>query len=474
MLTVVVVSLILAAAEAPSEPTSPVAPVATEAEPAPAAEPVPEAEPAPAAVVPEAAAPTPTPAPPAPTPLPTSAPATLTSPFRFMAGPLAITPRAQVRVRGEFVGDRNLRGGDVDAGGDPNKALVSERTRIGASLELAPMQLLIEIQDSRVWGGEKVAEGLPNDPTIFGQALGSVDLHQGFLGLHLGDVEARFGRQEISLQNERLIGLADFGNLGRAWDAIRVFTPRGATTWSAFGAVVQDRDAGAATDQFVAVVSAESAVTPWLRLSPIVEVEADLTGETWRTTLGSRVDGALGAFGYDVEIYGQPTRAPDGAVRAGGLAGARVNYGIDDVFLHPRLGVMTDVFTGTADATGATGALPFQSAFGTNHKFYGFQDLFTNLPLHTKNQGLIDTAATLWLKEGDFSAVAFVHVFMPFATADEAAIFGIEPDVVASWTFTKNLALEVGTAVFVPIGTALGRGESVAPWVYLQLNAALQ
>src|SRR5687767_1959700 len=103
-------------------------------------------------------------------------------------GPVSLAPRAMLRPRFEIVPDRTL------AGADP-LIIISHRVRVGALASVELVDVLVEIQDVRTWGAEVVPAGLPTDPTVYGRVDGSLDLHQGYIGVHMGPVEARVGRQ---------------------------------------------------------------------------------------------------------------------------------------------------------------------------------------------------------------------------------------------------------------------------------------
>lgn len=386
-------------------------------------------------------------------------------PGTLEVGQIRLLPLAQLRVRSEWVPDRSLV-----APGD--RLVVSHRARLGGKASLEGVDLVIQLQDVRAWGSERVTDGLPPDPTVFGKLRDGVQLYEAFIGVHLGEIEARVGRQAISIANERLVGKAEFAMPGRAFDAVRLFTTTPEAAWSVFGAILGDDGAPApVADGFLAGASLEMSPLPWLRLSPAVLHDGTLAVPRQRTTLGARLDGGTGGFGYDVEGWAQTTFADDAPVTLGLLAGARATWEFEAP-LHPKVGLLTDIVSG---GTGTGGALaPFDTLFGTNHGFYGHADMFTALPLHTKGQGLVDSAATVWIHEGPWSALAAFHAFAPFDhRGPDIPLYGVEPDIFGSWKPMKNLSLEAGCALFIPTGTALGRGPRAATWAYAQIQAWL-
>lgn len=382
-------------------------------------------------------------------------------PPTLTVGALRLLPLAQLRVRGEITPDRSLSG--------ETSAAITHRARVGAKATLDAFDLVVRAQDVRAWGSELVPDGLPPDPTVYGNAADGVSLHEAFVALHVGAVEARVGRQEIVIGNERLIGNLDWVQRGRAFDAVRVLHDGDESSWSVFGALIATAPT---TERVLGGVHLEMELAPWSKLSPLIVYDGRIGEERHTTTGGARVDGNAGGFGYDVEAYGQAARTPAGGVTFATLVAARASYGFDTV-LHPRVGLLTDAVSG-ASAPGKGGLGPFDTVFATNHKFYGFEDMFTVLPLHTQGRGLVDSAAALWVREGPWSAASFLHVFMPFGYAGpDVPVYGVEPDIVGSYKVTDNLSFDLGCALFVPTGTALGRGSSPAAWAYAQINAQL-
>lgn len=388
----------------------------------------------------------------------------------LVLGDLSVTPRAQLRVRGEFIGDKTLAGGI-------SQTVFTHRARLGASADWKDTaRFVLEMQDVRGWGAEVVAAPppAPQDVTLFGKTAGSVDLHQAFAGVALGPTELRVGRQAISVGNERVLGGADWVQQGRAFDAISIANKApGDLGYLGFCSLVRDLDhVPTATTPGLALcaVAVEHKLMPAFRYAPIVMVEMT-DGNTLlsRATFGARFDGAVAGFSYDVDALGQTSWVGD-QIKYAYLAGVRAGYEVDTV-MHPKAGVTFDYVSGGDPAT--KDVVTFDTTYGTNHKFYGFQDLFLNLPVHTMNRGLLDAAINLAVKEGPFSAQLAVHAFAPTAYDGEGALYGIEPDLVGKYDVTKQLSLHVGGALFVPVSEALGRGDQVAPWLYAMLDIKL-
>lgn len=384
-------------------------------------------------------------------------------------GDLEVSPRLSFRVRGELVGDRTLTGAAL-------ATPITHRFRVGTTLRaFEVIAAVFEVQDVRLWGAELPLPELPQDPTLYGTVPNSLDIHQAWLGLKSETLELRLGRQEVSIANERLVGTVDFVQRGRVFDGIRVMHETEAVKLSALGAVLSDADAGATSlgDRILLVLSSELPFSSMVRFAPAVVYDNHLEGLRHRFTGGGRVDGAVGAFQYDVDAYAQLTSI-DAATSVSWLAGARASYSFD-TFLHPKVGGLVDIVSGTGSGVVEGGVGAFDTLFATNHRFYGFQDLFLNLPAHTKGRGLIDIAPVLWSHEGPVSVTAFGHIFLPYAQTGVAdtGFYGIEPDVVMAWKILPWLVAGGGASIFFPVGDGLGRGNTPAAWGYAQLGLTL-
>ncbi len=133
-----------------------------------------------------------------------------------------------------------------------------------------------------------------------------------------------------------------------------------------------------------------------------------------------------------------------------------------------------DYLSGDGDLTDGDVKV-FDTLFATNHKFYGFADLFLNLPVHTGGRGLQDLAIKgTFRPHSDWLLRLDLH---SFHMADKGSLasghFGEEVDLVGSWKYNKYLNLSAGFSyVFQNDGWAeIGRLEEDMTWVYVMLDA---
>lgn len=374
-----------------------------------------------------------------------------------------LAPMAEVLVR-----FRHAEGHDFTDGGVTNT--VRQRARLGLSVNfLQRVAAFVQMQDVRTWGEET--------DTLGDYDADGLDLHQGYLDFALSPgMRLRVGRQEISYLNQRLVGAVGFAEQARSFDAAR---------WSLTGMgkslnvdlfYARTRDAApadytGATDVFAGFL--QYRVTPGF--VPALIAVSDVSGPMDRV----RVTGGLLVLGvfdfglaYQVEGYYQGGRAADGLSYAAWFAAVRARYTVD-FGVKPYLELFADVASGDDDPSDKD-VHAFDTLFATNHKFYGEMDLFTNLPLHTQQRGLIDLGAAIGVSLGDdLDLVATQHLFSVPVTRGGPGTLGVETDMKGVWRLAPHLTWDLVYAVFVPEGGLTGDGPSDPEhFVYSTLTAA--
>ena len=136
--------------------------------------------------------------------------------------------RGGIELRGRAEGFTGL--GYVPANDD---FYYLSRIRLKATITATPwLKFFGMLQDSEAPGFRS---------PVPGNVANTVDLHQGYA--EFGDFErgkwgVRAGRQKISFGDERLIGLGDWGNVGRNFDGLRVAWQSGKTRADLFATTV--------------------------------------------------------------------------------------------------------------------------------------------------------------------------------------------------------------------------------------------
>jgi len=346
-------------------------------------------------------------------------------------------------------------------------SFTSMRTRaaIAAALE-QNVQLFIELQDVRLFGEES--------HPLFDYSADGLDLHEAFaqLGDFLGEGNwLRVGRQETSLGGQRLVGAVDWAQQGQSFDGARMRT-EGAwgvldliayrTNESAAGGGVDSELVGA----YVVLPTGDAAT---LDLFTLYRGTAAGT-ETDQATSGLRWAGRSGIWNYRAETaiqYGTRADSDVSAWMFGGRIGTEVADGAGTVTLW------YDYLSGDDDPADGTVRV-FETLFATNHKFYGFADLFLNIPAHTGGLGLQDLALKGTAQATDDIRLSLdIHTFrLAKQGTISSSHLGEEVDLTGTLQYSREVAFVAGLS-FVAQDDAfaeIGRLAENMWWGYVMMN----
>jgi hypothetical protein len=371
----------------------------------------------------------------------------------------------QVRPRFEYRDPLPLDGGAEN--------FTSMRTRLDLRASMDDnLSAFIQIQDVRLWGSE--------GNTLGDFAANGLDIHQAYIDLGKavdGGFMGRFGRQEVNFGGQRLVGSVNWAQQARSFDGIRVGSGGSVGNIDVFAAKLSDNQAGdidVEADLVSGYGTWDISTTQDLDLYWIYDHREDDEAsagddKTNRHTMGTRWVGHVSDFTYRAEGSYQ-TGTWSGTDVSAFMFGGRLAYN----FSKASVTLWYDYLSGDGDLGDDTIKV-FDTLFATNHKFYGFADLFLNIPVHTGGRGLQDMAIKgtykinpAWMLRLDLHS---------FQMADQGSLasghFGEEIDLVASWKYNKYLNLSAGVAyVFQSDGWAeIGRLTKDMGWVYLMLDA---
>ena len=284
-----------------------------------------------------------------------------------------------------FSGDERLRlegfsGGGFKPGNDDLYLL----NRFRFSMTLRPVwcgwcKIVAQTQDARVWG-DNLPPGPPHQHTW--------DLRQAYA--ELGDpdtnpVALRVGRQEISLGGERLVGISQWQNVGRTFDAARLllhYRKLRLTAFSASVVVLRDGQIGSA-DAGNNLHGLYGSIADWIpnstlepyfmwRLQPKVKSELGTPGHLDMKVSGARWLGKARAFDYNTSIV----------IERGGVVTDRVDawaghwllgYSFPKMPASPRL--VAEYNYATGDGNPHDGRVnTFQLLYPTAHDRHGLSD----------------------------------------------------------------------------------------------------
>lgn len=411
----------------------------------------------------------------APAPAHAAAPAPTPTPVHFQPGPgmhlilgdWKLTPLLQYWVR--FIGDT---GRDLKEG--PFLEYVGQRGRLG--LDVAHQNgfgVRVLVQDVRTWGEET--------DTLVDFSGDGLDVQEAYVDIPLyGIGKARIGRQELVLDEARLIGNVIWTLRARSFDGIRLEGTWDALHAKLFYAKVKERDqnpdghvpAGVATDRDLALAYASYTLPSKHYFSLLYAYDGSANDSKRTHTFGPVLKGAFGGFDYLVEAYLQVGKYYE-QVEVAFLTAANFGYTLD-VPGKLRPFVYLDVVSSDGTPNGT-----FDTLYATNHKFYGEMDLFLSLPLHTAGLGLINPGAGLAAQP--YPKLKLLATYFDFLGYERdpnlGRQLGHEVDLRAIWSLLDSVQLHALYGVFIA-GDALqkrfGAGnDTTEHFVYTTLQCEI-
>jgi hypothetical protein len=330
--------------------------------------------------------------------------------------------------------------------------------------------VLLQVQDARTMGEEA--------NTLDGSAE-RLDMHQAWLQYRFDagryGIGIRAGRQEIALGNERLVGAVGWSNIGRSFDGVRIMAGPGHDSWklNVFATTIRERGrrfTGGQPERPDHLFGGSYLVAGPADLYVLHDREDAFRTYTGvnRTTLGTRLHGSVGGgVTGSLEAAGQlgSQRRIDllqpvpQDIRAY-MVGVRVARETP-LFLVPRIGVGADWLSGDEDPGDAT-YRAFQTLYATNHRYYGYLDLFLDPAARTADRGLINGIASARVAlPRELSLDIDGHGFWlhrEFASA---------PDRFLGWELDLTLPIRIGQGQELQLGYSLFRNGSAAPLIGL-------
>jgi Alginate export len=357
---------------------------------------------------------------------------------------------------------------------------------------------------------------------------GIFDLHQAFvtIGNHKEfPLSLKVGRQELSYGDERLIGAFEWNNIGRVFDTAKLRWQNAYFAADFFsGRVILPRDNHFNMpndyDWFSGIYTSTKLipkqVTEVYLLSRNVGAKSlaanaptGPNGPSARDiyTLGVRAKSNPGEFGgwdYTGEVMGQyghfndPTTPllTDPSLEHIAYAFAFLGgYTWRDASWTPRLGLEYDFGSGDSNPTDNKHQT-FENLFPTNHKFYGYMDLFSLQNIHDVRLitsakplpriSVVGEAHSFWLANTHDSFYTVAGARRGTLAPTPGNSYGINPsyssfvgaeiDVVANYAFSPQGSLEFGYGHFFRgdyVKQSLSAiGSADANWFYVQTKFA--
>lgn len=363
------------------------------------------------------------------------------------------------------------------APGTAGDVRASHRARLRLDLAADSWLIRAEPQHVLTWGSA---------PTTRELGTGTLDFHQAYAEGRFvdGQFRARVGRQEMVLDDSRLLGNIDWLQQGQSFDGLRF-------AWSEAdldlavdigGAMIHE---GGVRDEMLLwlnpVWSPEGLRLSGLTVAQVAGERPSGERDFRRFTFGGRAlwTHAESGFFADLSAYGQT------GAYARGVTDMRVAAWMTGTRLGVRNTAAGSVQAGFDwlsgdDNPADTTVHVFDTLYATNHKWYGTMDYFLNIPLHTAGRGLVDAVLDWDLPAWRvLSPNLALHGFWTAVpTAGGERLLGGEADLTLKVDLPGAASLIGGYSLFlsgdamVDIGRAAASGEP-GQWAWLQLNLQL-
>ncbi len=271
----------------------------------------------------------------------------------------------------------------------------------------------------------------------------------------------RIGRQPLRLGRERLLGVADWGNARRTFDAVHLsgtVSGRSAEAFHARPVVIREHDFNRADTSITFSGAAIGAANQRWQLYTLDFRQQRTTGEHHRLTMGGRLfqTAKPGQIGYELESAWQ-TGELDGRRVAAWFVASEVITALGGTW-SPEVGVGVDAGSGDRDpADDRVGG--FHVPFPTGHSHGGLADIvgrpntvelrilgtLTPLP-RLQLRGVAYRFSRLSLRDGAHSKGSTALR----AAAPGSRSIGTEADLTATYRTTGGVRVLAGIAQFVP------------------------
>ncbi|MEO6904340.1 MAG: alginate export family protein [Bacteroidia bacterium] len=362
---------------------------------------------------------------------------------------------------------------------------IQQRTRLNFGYAAEKFKVGITLQDVRVWGNQSQMNTY--DVNTFG-------LHEGWAEYSFNKkISMKLGRQEISYDDQRIMGAVDWKQEGRTHDAFLLKYVD--STFSVhMGIALNQNDVSLAATNYSIAKSYKQMQYVWLNkqintfnislLALNVGQQSPTTTNSTRyiTTVGTRIEYKKNPFfaganfyyqaGDDVTLNSKKHPKKVGAL----LGGIDIDYTLKEKF---TIGLGYEYISGQSqtDTTSAYKNInhSFNPVFGTNHKFNGYMDYYYS-GNHINNVGLQDLIFRLKYKVEKWNCALDVHQFLTAAnvldtkklvkTGKYAAMtsnLGTELDLTFKYMLTAVVVITAGYSHYIASET-LGIVKNVRDW----------
>lgn len=392
---------------------------------------------------------------------------------------------AQLRTRGEYNNGAVYPRGE----GQLPATFINERARVSMGFERGQLELKVSAQHTGYWGQDAM-----------NTANGRLTMNEAWVKLkYLGRCFAELGRQQLSYDNERILGVNDWDVNGNWHDALKLGYEDDANKVHVFAAMNQKTaNRGNYYDGAMPYKSMQGVwfQHQWESLPLTVSLLGLNTGyeqgepghgkTKYMQTVGTNINYLPGNWNLHGEFYYQTGRNADDLKVSTCLASFKAGYQIDDKW---KVALGMDYLEGEEYSGGsysrdymvlykahADRTRAFNPLYGSHHQFYGLMDYFYASGFAGGVEpGLGDLQVDVDYKASDKTSVMLnYHYFTTASDCMPERGLGHEFDLHLTTQLMKDVTLQAGYSVMR--GTDMmdyakgGNRRSWQDWAWVSLN----
>jgi hypothetical protein len=387
----------------------------------------------------------------------------------------------QIRPRYEF---RNGYRSFIEDGVSPSQ-FISQRTRLSLNFKQDKLVTRLVMQNVRVWG---------DVPTSTKADVNGVEIFEAWVQYNFDENwRIRLGRQPISYDNQRLMGLSDWGQSGQSHDAALVtfqnkknqldlgysysalsetdvVTPYTVSNYKSMQFAWYHTQLKKTGVSLIFLNAGYEEVLPKPVPNPLPELKQD-----YLQTFGTYINTASKKWNGTFAMYGQTGKYEKNTVSAW-YAWATLGYNFSD---HFNAGLGYEFLSGKGQDNSSTMIKSFYPKNGTNHNLDGNMDYFY-VSNYQSNVGLKDYFLKLNYIAGKWDAMLTNHFFYAGNTVLDASknkmnsYYGVEEDFVIKYSAQKNITLSGGYSQIFGTNTLEsikgGNADHTNNWAWVMIN----
>lgn len=392
-----------------------------------------------------------------------------------------ITVKAQVRPRAEY------RHGAINPMGETSQAssFIWNRARLSVGYDNGFVSMGLSVQDVSVWGERQQVESYPY----------TTGINEAWAKIYKDGFFAQLGRQQLSYDDERILGTLDWHQAGRWHDALKLgyenpnnklhliltYNQEGVKVNAGTGYLYGGQPYKTMQTGWYQFDNKENFTASLLLMNlgfeagDVVNGRIDTAKTTYMQTIGANLSYKINEINLYGSVYLQTGKMRNDKSVSAYMFAAKAQYNIT-----PKLTATAGLDYLSGQKNDSEDITAFNPLFGTHHKFYGAMDYFYASAYPAL--GLVDLYASLTVKP--VKKLTLDVAYHNFSTQqpvisdnillDTGKALGSEIDLTATYAVRPYVTLQGGFSVMFGTDTFFavkGGSKDVAQyWGFLALN----